>query len=455
MLVKIALFSTCFFWDSVATLSKPSLFLYEHNFSSLNFPSDTVDDNLLLSGIMAGIWKIFGCNLIVSHLFFTIIGLIFIYQLFRLCTLFIPQANAFPFIFLLVISDPAVVTQSLLIMTDLFMLLFAVMSIRYILENRKIALTFSLLALSLLRARGLCMSAGIAFGYFVYLIYQNQWKISFKQVKQAILPFLPAILFFTGFYLYRQMMFGGYYYIREDNAWSSHYHWVNFKQLIINVAATGRCFLDYGRIFIWIVLIFLGLKFGIKRLFRKEIQIPLIFFAATFFCLLCITLPFTNPVGFRYFMLQYILVALVAGKLLFALLKEKQAKIISILLILGLWSGHFWIYPEKIPMAWDTTLAHLPYYDLRQDMLRYLDDNQIDYKETASFFPAAAGGKFIDLSTDERQFAALDFQANKYVIYSNIANWSDEDIDTVQTWIKEKEFVWRGVFIRIYRNPAK
>jgi hypothetical protein len=87
-------------------------------------------------------------------------------------------------------------------------------------------------------------------------------------------------------------------------------------------------------------------------------------------------------------------------------------------------------------------------------MLRYLDDNQIDYKETASFFPATAAGKFIDLSTDKRQFATLDFQANKYVIYSNIANWSDEDIDTVQTWIKEKEFARRGVFIRIYRNPA-
>ncbi|MDR2626736.1 MAG: hypothetical protein LBC40_01730 [Dysgonamonadaceae bacterium] len=132
------------------------------------------------------------------------------------------------------------------------------------------------------------------------------------------------------------------------------------------------------------------------------------------------------------------------------MLKEKQAKLICILLIVGLWSGHLWRYPEKLSVSWDTTLSHLPYYDLRKDMLQYIDDNHIDYREIASFFPASASGREIDLSNDRRRFSKSDSRENKYAIYSNIANWRDDDIMKTRHWTLLKEFRRYNVFIRIY-----
>jgi hypothetical protein len=449
---KILLRDTCFFWDSVSTLSEPSLFLYDNRFSFV-FPADMVDDNLFLCTVMAGLWKTAGCSLAVSHGLFAGTGIMLIYQLYRLCKLLVPDKTILPYVFLLVLSDPSLVTQSLLLMTDAVMLLFTVMSVRYLLENRRIALAVCAGLLSLLRVRGFCLCAGIGLGYYLHLLCRDKGKNPFHLAGYAFLPFLPAVLSFAGFYVFRYITAGGYYFTREGGAWSSHYHFAGFGQLLKNMAVAGRCFLDYGRVFIWVAFIALFFKAGGKRLFRFPIHIPCIFFVSVSLCLWCVTLPLTNPIGFRYFIFPYMMFALIVGILLFSLLERKQAKIICILLIAGLWSGHLWIYPEKISNGWDATLAHLPYYGLRNEMLQYLDENNMDYKETASFFPAFKSRRKIDLLPgDNRTFAPLDFQANRYILYSNIANWSDEDIEEINRWVMEKEFRRGGVFIRIYRR---
>jgi len=452
---KLLLWDTYFFWDSVATLSKPAHFLYENNFSSIVFPADFVDDNLALSASLAFIWKIFGHNIPVTHVFFTFIGIALIYQLYKLCKIFVADNKSFPYIFLLVISGNTLVTQSLLFMTDTVMVLFAAMGIRYMLENKKLAFSLSILGLSLLRTRGLCMCAGIGLSYFMYLLYCNDWKYSFALLKQTIIPFIPCITVAALFFAYKNSTGNSLYYFREDSPWAEQYHIVGITHFVKNVAGVGRFFLDYGRIFLWIVFFFTIFKFGIKKVFAANAIVTLcIIFGSTLLCLLLVILPITNEFGPRYFIIQYMFFALIVGILLFHLMEIKKAKIISICLIAGLWSGHFWIYPDRISNCWDCILAHTPYYQLRRDALNYLDSNHIDFQTTGFFFPATAQGKYIELHDDKREFAELDFKANKYIAFSNIANWSDENIDEVtNNWILEKEFKKKRVFIRIYKNP--
>ncbi len=452
---KLLLWDTYFFWDSIATLSIPAHFLFENNFSSVIFPHNMVDDNLALSSLLAFTWKIFGRTITVTHIFFIFTGIILIYQSYKLCKIFVPDNKIFPYIFLLFISDPALITQSLLFMTDTVMVLFAVMSIRYMLENKKIAFSLSILGLSLLRARGFCMCIGIGLSYYIYLLFQNNWRNFFKLLFSAIIPFIPGIVFFITFSVFRSVSTGSsYYFFRENNPWAEHYHIVEFKHFIKNIAAAGRCFLDYGRCFIWIIFGIIFFRFGFKRVFKIDISTPGIILSSTLLCMLFVTIPVTNPFGFRYFMLQYMFCALILGILLFRLLKQKWARTISICLIIGLWSGHLWIYPDKTPNGWDATLAHLPYYKLRQDALNYLDKNNIDFQTVGFFFPAESKGKYIELNNDERSFAEFDTKKNKYIAFSNIANWNDELIDEItQHWILKKEFSRNSVFIRIYKNP--
>ena len=456
LLGKIGLWDIYFFWDSTATLSKPAHFLYENNFSSIIFPDNFVDDNVALSALVAFYWKIVGRSIFSTHIFFSIIGIVLIYQSYKMCKIFVPDHQIFPYLFLLFISDTALVTQSLLFMTDTVMVLFAIMSIRYMLENKKWAFALSILGLSLLRARGVFMCAGIGLSYFIYLLYQNNWKSPFKLLKQAVIPFLPCIIVIIAFLVYKSVLTGSLvYYFREDTPWSGHYQMAGIKQLMINVATAGRFFLDYGRIFLWILLFYIIVKVGIKTIAEvKNISVPCIIFGSTLCCLLFVTLPITNAFGFRYFILQYMLVALISGLLLFRFIERKKAKMICIGLIIGLWSGHGWIYPDKVSGGWDTMLAHIPYYQLRRDALNYLENNHIDFQSVGFFFPATSQGKYIELNDDERVFATFDLETNQYVAFSNIANWDDETIDEVTShWILVKAFEKNRVFIRIYKNP--
>ena len=456
LLGKVLLWDIYFFWDSTATLSKPAHFLYENNFSSLVFPENFVDDNVALSASLALCWKIFGRSIFSTHLFFIVIGIILIYQSYQLCKIFVPDRKIFPFVFLLFISDTAFVTQSLLLMSDTVMALFAIMSIRYMLENKKWAFSLSILGLSLLRARGFFMCAGIGLGYFIYLLYRNHWKKPFKLLTQAIIPFIPCMVAVVAFLVYKSRLTGSpVYYFREDTPWSGCYHIAGMKHFIKNVATAGRFFLDYGRIFLWVFLLFMIFKVGIKKIAGvKNISVPCIILVSMLFSLLLVTLPITNPFGHRYFILPYMFFALISGILLFHFIEIKKAKIICIGLIMGLWSGHCWIYPDKISGGWDTVLAHVPYYQLRRDALNYFENKHIDFQSVGFFFPATPQGKYLELNDDERTFAEFNLETNPYVAFSNIANWDDETIDKVTThWILVKVFEKNRVFIRIYKNP--
>jgi len=452
---KILLRDIYFFWDNMAIISKSALFLYDNNFASFALPLGMTDDNLLSVTILAFLWKIFGCNFLVTHIIFGIVGVTIIFQIYKLCSFFVKDSKILPFIFLLVISDTALVTQTLIIASDPLMLLFGFMSVNFMLRKKLLSFAISLFFLAQMRTRGLDLCIGIGLAYFIIILKENNCKNFFQNLLTAIKPFIPAILGYVCLYFIHGSIFDTWSIYREDPAWSEHKNIVGFKNFIKNVATLGRWFLDYGRIFIYIAFAFLFFKFGYKKLFTENLSKLWILFAASFLLILIVTLPFTNPFGVRYFIFQYIIIALIIGILIFDLLPHKTAKIICVCLIIGLWSGHFWRHPEKLSKAWDTTLAHIPYYELRKNMLNFLDENGIEYSETSSFFPASSSGKYIELNNDERTFAKFDLEANNYIMYSNIANWSDEDIDEVKKYTLIKEFKRGAVFIRLYKNIQK
>jgi hypothetical protein len=411
------------------------------------------DDNFVVTTLLAFCWKLFGCNTLVTHIIFTFIGIALIYQIYNLCRLYIKNKSLLPFIFLFVVSDTALVTQILIIQVDPIMLLFGFMSINYMLRKKILLFSLSLFFLAMVRARGFDLCIGIGLAYYLILLKDKHWQQPLLTLKQAIKPFIPAICCYAALYIFHSFIYDSWALSRKDPTWEYALDFVDLKQFLKNIAALIRFSGEYGRMFVWIALLFAVIKLGKTAFISKEISNLWIILLSTFSAIIPITLFVCNTFSTAYFITYYILFALIAGILLSKAF-YKKAKWILIVLTMFLWSGHLWsqYYPEKLAQAWCCTLAHVPYYELRKDVYAYLDENNIDFATTSFGFPSAKG-KYTELNNDEREFASLDFQTNKYIVYSNISNFDDETLDNVKKWHLIKEWKKGAVFIQLYEHP--
>jgi hypothetical protein len=125
-------------------------------------------------------------------------------------------------------------------------------------------------------------------------------------------------------------------------------------------------------------------------------------------------------------------------------------KLLYSLLLIGLITGNFWIYPKRISQGWDASLAHIPYHNLRKDAINYLDNKNINISKVASFFPNKTTLDDIDFSKNRKAFTTFTGN-NKYVLYSTVYNLSDEQYDLLEkNYSVLKQFNKFNINITIY-----
>ena len=161
----------------------------------------------------------------------------------------------------------------------------------------------------------------------------------------------------------------------------------------------------------------------------------------------------SNLLAHRYFMPFNIIFSFLCATILFSDdVNTKLKRSLTLIWLFVLISGNFWIYPPKIAKGWDSTLAHLPYFNLRSQAITYLDHEHINFKEIQSFFPNTATLDKIDLNDDPRNFDNFDGKT-KYVFYSNIYNIDDASYNKIiNEYEVIKNFKNRGVYISIYKR---
>jgi hypothetical protein len=165
---------------------------------------------------------------------------------------------------------------------------------------------------------------------------------------------------------------------------------------------------------------------------------------------------FNNLVAHRYLLPVFLAFSLLALYLLYSFISSNRIKtIVSIIWLIGLISGNFWVYPDKVAQGWDSTLAHLPYYELRSEMIGYLNSNNINIEEVGSDFPMTGKFKYLDLSGNQIEFPEKDLDDQKFVLYSNIFNdFSDEQIDELSLkWQVVHKIQKCQIFMVLYQNP--
>jgi hypothetical protein len=455
IILTIAVSNNSFFWDKDIIISKKAYWFYENNFS-LQLPN-SIDTGYTpaLSFLLAFLWKIFGIKLQVGHYLMLPFSLGIIYQLYIFLKHFFRNEKYIILTLILVIIDTTLLSQVVVVSSDLVLTFFFFLSINSILNKKRKILYVSLIGLSLVHFRGV-ISCFIVF-VFDYFIFRKEYNKSWLKGFFNIIPqYLPSIIIYLSYLAYHYIT-TGWILKHDESPWAGCFELVNFNGFIKNILIVIWRLVDFGRLFIWIIGIYFLIQFINKKIkYDNNINLLIVLISVALVVSLPSMLMFNILAGHRYFIIFYILLTITVAYLIFEKTENKRlVRLFYIIIVIGLLSGNFWIYPDKIAKGWDATIAHIPYYHLRKKMINYIEEKGISYDDIGSEVPNTSGNKYIDLSDDERRFPLKNFKIHHYIFYSNIYNmFTDEEIDELKNnWILEKEYKCLQVNVRLYKNP--
>lgn len=451
-----AVAQTPFFWDTVQLGSQHAHFFYENQFQHFFLPNHLDSGHFPAFGMyLAALWLFFGKSLFVSH--FAMLPFVFglVWQAYRLVAFFVSEKQVFPAV-LLLLADATLLGQSLLISPDLVLVVFLFASLNAILYRKEKRLVFWLIGLVVISLRGMMCAALIA-AIHVWVLWQKNTKFSLKTFF-AIVPFyLPAALLGLGFLAWHYIEKGwiGYH---ADSPWGEHFQKVSLREIPRNIAVLIWRLLDFGRIAIWIVAAFFAFLFYKKKWhFDFKLKLLLGFFLLALLFLSPSVVLHKNLSSHRYLLPIMLLFSLLIIYVLFQKINKKTLqKWIYGVLLAALLTGNFWVYPPKIAQGWDGSLAYLPFFQAKKEMIAYIEKEDIPFEAVGSAFPNLAQMKFYYLQNDPRQLSPKNLQTQNRILYSNVCNsFSDSEIEKLKNyWIVEKEVKIGWVWVVLYKKGA-
>ncbi len=442
-----------FFWDTVQLGSKHAHFFFEQEKFSVLLPDSMNSGHIPAFGFYLSIcWKIFGKSLEVSH--FAMLPFLFgiVVQLQNILSRFLSKEYTILGV-LVVLADPTFLGQAVLITPDIPLLFFFLWGLNAIFSKNRMILSLAITGLFLISMRGM-MAAFAILLLDVFFEKRTYYKQLFPALFKKSLAYLPAVIIFASFFIHHYEAKGwvGYH---TDSPWAPAFERVDLKGFIYNIGILGWRLLDFGRVFLWLIAGVLMLVGG-RKIWRKERGKELIFiWLSVTICLSISLLMYKGLSGHRYLLPSMVMFSILTLYLISELSTSiRQRNILTLICFLGLATGNLWIYPEKISQGWDSTLAHLPYYQLRADMMEYLDAEGIGVDEVGTAFPNLTEFKYMELSDDMSVHARKNLDENPYILYSNVYNdFSDEEIDRLNS---EFLLVWEeergGVFMKLLKK---
>jgi len=440
-----------FFWDKDLIFSETAFWLLEHKFSLL-LP-DNLDAGYLpvLGYLLALAWLITGKSLFVMHLLMLPFSIGIVVQLYRFLRYYMPRNMIFP-VMILVLADTCLMTQSIVFSTDLVLVYFLLLSLNSILFNRRLMLSAAVAGLLFSHMRGAMGVVPIG----LFDLYKSRiWEKPAGKLLRFT-AYLPALLTLASYTVFHYLKKGwiGYH---ENSPWIGCFELVDAKGFLRNMVIVAWRLVDYGKLFIVLVLLILVFRFRKQQQgIDKSLSDLLILLGLSMLAFIPSALIYKVLNSHRYFLPITIILTIITVYMLYrTTLSRKLRNWLYWIMLIGLLSGNCWTYPDTVAKGWDATLAHVPYYGLRNNMLDYIDSSNISFSDIGTEVPNELPLKYYDLSDDERFIPRKDFNRNKYIFYSNLYNmFTDEEIMTLKKhWIIEKEFRYMLVRVTLYKNP--
>lgn len=459
LLVSVILLSSLnffFFWDKDILNSRQAFYYLEHGFSFLAPPGMDSGHPPIMGWLLAGSWKIFGTNLAISHLVMFPFAIGMVWQLYRFTSFFLPAKSRY-LVLLLTILDTSLLSQLVILTGELILVFLFFLAVNSVLNKKYLLLAIATIFLGLSSSRGTMSCVIVVLFHLVTIYREKQLSGLFKDFFKLALIYLPAVLITGGYLLFHYKATGWIGYDPDGEHWVQLFQRTDLSGAIRNSFILGWRLIDFGRLFLWLIGGYFLILFLRKKMRMDSKIITLLWLA---FISLLIYSPswimYTGLLSHRYIIPIYIIISVLIGYILFEKFDFLRLKkyLFGILLI-GLLSGNFWVYPDSIAKGWDATLAHIPYYKLRRDMIKYLETEKIPISKVGTEVPNNAPIKFVDLKNDSRIFPYKNMETQEYILYSNIYNmFTNEELrELKEDWLLIKEYKLLQVRVSLYHKP--
>lgn len=472
-----------FFWDTVQLGAKHADFFYTTDFSQLLLPQEMDSGHPPLFGMyLAGCWRLFGATLPVSHwamlpFLWGIVAL-----LFALARHFGTPKTAW-WLPLLVAADPVMAAQAVLVSPDVVLVFFFLLALWSIVRQKPVIQIIAIAGLALISMRGMMTAAMLFVWQFLFFSCEPRAasyelgspKPSLAQwirplLKQAFV-FIPGAFLAGGWLLWHYLQTGwiGYH---PDSPWALSFERVGAAGIARNGVILVWRLLDFGRIFVWAGVLFLLWQYRpVRALYQNKMQGQAV-------GLLLLALLFLSPTLLLYKALsahRYLLPVFMALSLwLYTMAAQAPKHGLKTVLLSAilLFAGNFWVYPQHIAQGWDASLAHWPYYQLRQQALDFIEQENLPLDSIGTAFPEIGPLHYRDLSgfigaggTREVQtrdgisrrqygFKTKDLDSDPYILWSNVMNdFSDAERAALQKdWQPMQRWKKGAVEMVLYRR---
>ncbi|MDO6802639.1 hypothetical protein Q4595_09275 [Wenyingzhuangia sp. 1_MG-2023] len=450
IVVFLATYKIPFFWDAISKSERATWF-FEHHFSQWVIPTELNSGHPpLWTLLLAFSWTLFGRTLLVSRALLLLLNLAVVYQMQLLVKKY--SDNGIPkYAYLLLLIEPTYLAQSTILNNDVLLLLMCFLAFNNIFKNRVIY-SLALTGILFCNLRGILFFGG--FVLFDVLVQVFGW-IKVKNYKKSIYALVVPLLCFGTFLVYQYHQLGWVFKSPSKN-WSDQRELVGVFQLLKNGISLVWVFADFGRFLFWILALLSGVVCIQKKI---QINVKIKRLILFWICLLVcnVTMIFSsNPIGHRYFMFLYLIGLLITLHLIFTVFSTKKAKLASFSIGILLISGHFWIYPETISQGWDSSLAYLSYFEVKEKMYHYVLEQNLPVTEVGT--KTRNPSVYIAYLRNEEQETytyCSKISEVEYFVHSNIENSTkDEEIAILHNqWVLLQEYQKGGVFIRLYQAP--
>lgn len=433
-----------FFWDTTLFSRQADWFL-NSGFQSLILPTDLDAGHPPFWSLYLALgWKLMGQHILVAHLLMIPILVWLAWELNRLVEWMVPEEFR-NWSLALALAVPGLAAQASLFSNDLLMTAAMLGVINNLERNQAWRIAICVLIAGMSSLRGIMILP--AFIIYGLLFHSNKLKDIPFLVKSAVGGLI--LLCWLGWHWLQT----GWFTHPVSANWNTQHELGNLDAWVHNIMTIGFRFMDQGRIIIWLFIFIVWLR-GNWKVNAGLNKLQSLFLLCTI-CLSLVFIPFNNPPGHRYFLFEFMLLAMLASAII--LQAWHFSKWVKVVLLFSFISGHFWIYPENISKGWDSTLAHLSWSEYREDAVNYLKENRIPPRFVGTAYPLLHPGKYTHLNEEVWAFPEMDLSQNPYVLYSNLCNGVSPEILKVlkREWDVEGEWGSWPIYFILYRNPEQ
>lgn len=439
-----------FFWDG-AFFSETAVYFYDNGYGNLIVSLDSDTGGFPLYGIYLSLWwKVFGKTLLVSHIAILPVALGIYFEFIRIAKLLLKPQFVLGAVLLLML-EPTIITQTIIMSYDVILLYFSLVAITCMLKEKRILYSVILILVAASSTRGIIIIITLlALNISLRIINKQRGEIF-----RDLISYIPVIFFFfiwgvihyfsTGWVLFSPL--------RETD----HESFSGLSMILRQFFYSLWKISDFGRIFL-IVFIFTCIILYFRKLKseKKFMTVTILIIIPVIFSSLFIMM-FSNPVSHRYFLLIYVFIILSAIYFIQQLKSRMVQLTIYFVFIVSLFSGNFWLYPQKYGNGWDSSLKILPYFEMENEMKEFVEQNNIDQGEVCTLFPMHKNYRYSHLVNYDfcySDFDKTDSNNCKYFLYSNICNTDDSEIENhlKNNWTKLKEIKTKHIFLVLYKH---